>query len=284
MTYVILFIFGLAIGSFFNVVARRYDGEHFVFDAKEIGGRSRCPHCRKNLRWFELIPLLSFLAQGARCRHCKKPISIAYPIVELLMGLVFLGVVWRAAALYDIHAWTFVPIATLWVAAFSALFLIAYIDIRLGIVPDELTAFLALCAIGIVAFTASSGGAPVSLIGPFWVSWGFQFSAWMNAVIGAIAGVIIFGGLWLGTRGRGMGMGDVKLSLPLGFMFGWPGIIFVSMAAFIIGAVFGVGAIVAHRKTIKSAIPFGPFLALGAAVIFFAGAPLMAWYFGLLGI
>jgi prepilin signal peptidase PulO-like enzyme (type II secretory pathway) len=279
-----LFVFGLAIGSFFNVVARRYDGEHFVFDSKEIGGRSRCPHCRTNLQWFELVPLLSFLVQGGRCRHCKKSISVAYPIVELLTGLLFVGVVWRVAVFYDAGAWTFLWISALWVAAFSILFLISYIDIRLGIVPDELAVLFGIFVIGIAAFSAAAGVAPISLIGPFWTSWGFQFSAWANAFIGAVVGLAIFGGLWLGTRGRGMGMGDVKLSAPLGFLFGWPGAIFVAMAAFIIGAVFGIAAIVAHRKTMKSAIPFGPFLALGAAVIFFAGVPLMAWYFGLMGV
>lgn len=283
-TDIILFIFGVAIGSFFNVVARRYDGEHFVFDAKEIGGRSHCPHCKTTLRWFELVPLFSFLVQGGRCRHCKRTISVAYPIVELLMGLLFVAVPLRAALLYDVHAWTFAPAAALWVAAFSILFLISYIDIRLGIVPDELTVIFAIFALGIVALTAAGGGAPLPLIGPFWVSWGLQFSAWANAAAGAVVGLVIFGGLWLGTRGRGMGMGDVKLSVPLGLLLGWPAVIFMAMASFVVGAAFGVAAIAVHRKTMKSEIPFGPFLAFGAALVFFAGVPIMAWYFGLMRI
>ena len=281
---IVLFVFGLVIGSFFNVVARRYDGEHFVFDSKEIGGRSRCPHCRTTLLWFELVPLMSFFAQGGRCRHCKRSISVAYPIVEFLMGLLFVLVPWRAVAFYDVHGLTFAPIAGLWVSVFSILFLISYIDIRLGIVPDELTVLFAVFALGIVALSAASAGAPVSFIGSFWNSWGFQFSAWANAAMGAVVGLIIFGGLWLGTRGRGMGMGDVKLAIPLGFLFGWPGVVFVATAAFVIGAVFGVSAIVVHRKTMRSAVPFGPFLALGATAIFFFGVPVMAWYFGLLGV
>jgi leader peptidase (prepilin peptidase)/N-methyltransferase len=283
-TGIILFVFGVVFGSFWNVVARRYDGEHFVFDPKEIGGRSHCPHCRKTLSWFELIPLVSFFAQGGRCRHCGKPISAAYPAVEALMGFLFVAVAWRAMPLYDVNVWTLTPSVALWIAAFSILFLISYIDIRLGIVPDELTIGFGLCALGIVWLQSVSGAVPLLLAGPFWASWGFQFSAWANAALGAAVGLAIFGGLWLGTRGRGMGMGDVKLSVPLGFLFGWPSILFAAMASFIIGASFGVGAILARQKTMKSAIPFGPFLAVGAGIVFLVGAPIMAWYFGFMGV
>lgn len=98
MIFFVLFVFGLVIGSFLNVVSLRYDGGRFIFDPRVIGGRSHCPHCKKTLRWFELVPLASFLAQGGRCRSCKAKLSIQYPIVELLYGATFVLVPWRAAA------------------------------------------------------------------------------------------------------------------------------------------------------------------------------------------
>ena len=81
MLWAILFVFGLAIGSFLNVVILRYDGEKFLFDAKALGGRSHCMHCGKTLRWFELVPVVSFLVQGGRCRHCGTRLSAQYPAV-----------------------------------------------------------------------------------------------------------------------------------------------------------------------------------------------------------
>ena len=86
---IILFFFGAAVGSFINVLATRYDPAAFLFSRRVIGGRSHCPGCGKTLRWFELIPLFSFLVQGGRCRRCKKRLSIQYLIVELLSGLIF---------------------------------------------------------------------------------------------------------------------------------------------------------------------------------------------------
>ncbi len=95
MEWLILFVFGLAIGSFLNVVALRYDGERSLFDAGPVSGRSYCPHCGRTLRWFELVPLVSFIMQGAKCRRCHAPISFQYPLVELISGLVFVFVPWH---------------------------------------------------------------------------------------------------------------------------------------------------------------------------------------------
>jgi len=102
----------------------------------------------------------------------------------------------------------------------------------------------------------------------------------LGRVIGALVGLLVIGGLWLITRGRGMGFGDVKFSLPLGLLFGWPDILGVLCASFVTGAVVGIVAIVARRKTMASAIPFGPFLAVGSALIFFFALPLIQWWFG----
>ncbi len=272
---IILFIFGIAIGSFLNVVILRYDGEHFLFDTKMIGGRSHCMHCKQTLRWFELVPIVSFLIQGGRCRRCKARLNIQYPIVELLSGLIFmfvplaLGIDAGVISASGI-ATPLIIIAALWVAAFEALLVTAVIDIRLGIIPDEGNIFLGVIAIFLIILSAGYFGG--------------QESAVMAKIIGAVAGGAFFALLIAITRGKGMGMGDLKLAIPLGLLFGWPNIVFVTVFAFVIGAVVGVIEIVFGKNSMKGTLPFGPFLALGAATVFFWGPAIFTWYMSLLGI
>jgi prepilin signal peptidase PulO-like enzyme (type II secretory pathway) len=280
----ILFLFGIAFGSFFNVVAMRYDGEHSVFSPEKIGGRSHCSHCGKTLRWFELIPLVSFVIQGGRCRSCGTRLSYAYPVVELLTGIIFVAVPWRIAMFYSVPTGTLTAIAALWVVIFCILLLMAEIDLRLGIIPDEL--IVLLLGVGIVLIlilqNATAGPGSFLLLPPM----GLDANAgiWLGHIVGALVGVGFFGGLWLLTKGKGMGLGDVKLALPLGLLLGWPDTIAAFMAAFVIGAIAGIAAIFARRKTMKSAIPFGPFLALGVFVIFFWGQVIIEWYLRIAGI
>jgi len=313
MISVVLFIFGLCVGSFLNVVALRYDGEHFVFDPKIIGSprtkpgesgsdRSRCPHCGKVLHWYELVPIVSFVVQEGKCRGCKAKIGWHYPAVELVTGLIFVAVPWRLVP----GPWSLIPcasslihvpcpmslvpglwfLALLWILAFLFLLLISYIDILLGIIPDELEIMLGISALGIVALESIGNwklGIGNSFLGPYASVFGFQQNLWTSHLIGAVAAFAFFELLVLITRGRGMGMGDVKLALPLGFLFGWPDIIVAVMAAFILGAIAGGSGILLGKKTMRATLPFGPFLAAGAAFIFFFGLPVAQWYFGLMG-
>jgi prepilin signal peptidase PulO-like enzyme (type II secretory pathway) len=269
VTIIILFVFGIIFGSFLNVVILRYDGEHFLLDTKMLGGRSHCMHCKATLRWFELVPLFSFLIQGGRCRRCKAPLSFQYPIVELLSGLLFVFVplamgVFGAAAVVSMFA------AILWVSIFEALLVMAVIDIRLGIIPDEINLFLTVAGIALAIIATASLGGQESVI-------------WAK-LIGAVVAGAFFGALIAITRGKGMGMGDLKLVIPLGLIFGWPEIILVMMLSFVIGAAVGIFAIIRGKKSMKGTLPFGPFLALAAAAVFFWGTPIINWYFSLLGI
>lgn len=285
--YVILFIFGLAIGSFLNVVALRYDGDHFLFDPKMIGGRSHCPHCKTTLRWFELFPLFSFLFQGGKCRTCKVKLGIQYPMMELLSGIIFVAVPLRFSFVSYLvaHPSDFLLLSALWIVVFEVLLLISYIDILLGIIPDELN--LALLVVGFldVFFLAKDFGiGNSSFFGIFAVIFGLQTNVWINHLVGALFGVIFFGALVAVTRGRGMGMGDVKFALPLGLLFGWPDILIIAMIAFILGGGFGLIAIFTGKKTMKSAVPFGPFLVVAVVIAFFWGSFLLNGYLHIMGI
>ena len=253
MIWFILFIFGTAIGSFINVVATRYDGDHFLLANKVIGGRSHCSGCKKTLRWFELVPLFSFIAQGARCRRCHASLSFQYPLAELISGAIFVFVpfVFGLAVLPSV----------IWVLVFESLLLMSLIDIELGIIPDEINIFLgvlgALLAIDSMA---------------------------ESRIIGALVAGAFFGALILITKGKGMGMGDLKLVVPLGLLFGWPAITIVLMFAFFTGAAIGLLSIAFKKNTMKGTLPFGPFLATSAAIVFFWGPGLVQWYASLLGL
>ena len=264
----LLFLLGLCVGSFLNVVALRYDGEHFVFNPKIIGGRSRCPSCGKTLRWYELVPLLSFIVQRAACRNCGAKIGWRYPAIELLSGFIFVAVPWQLSQGQGASSQ---GIEILWIVSFLILLLISYIDIRLGVIPDELEVLLGVCAIGIVLLQPACALrlAPCNL---------------SSHIIGAVVGFAFFELLVLVTRGKGMGMGDVKFALPLGFLFGWPDILPVVGSAFVFGALVGTAGIVLKKKTMGATLPFGPFLALGAAFVFFLGLPVAQWYFRMVGI
>jgi prepilin signal peptidase PulO-like enzyme (type II secretory pathway) len=263
---VILFAFGLAIGSFLDVVALRYDGKRFLLSAKLIGGRSHCEQCKKTLRWFELIPLASFALQGGRCRRCKARLSVQYPVVELLSGIIFVSVPF-ALDIGAIAGPPLVLLAALWIVIFETLLIMTLIDIRLGIIPDEINILLAIAGVLFLLIPAPLDAAAV-----------------LVKIIAALGAGAFFALLIAVTRGKGMGMGDLKLAVPLGLLFGWPEIALVLMAAFVIGAVVGVIAVVRGTNSMKGTLPFGPFLALGAVTAFFWGAPIIGWYLSLLGV
>jgi prepilin signal peptidase PulO-like enzyme (type II secretory pathway) len=287
MVWLILFVFGAAIGSFLNVVALRYDGEKFLFSPKLIGGRSHCPHCKKILQWFELIPLISFIIQGGKCRNCGARISFRYPIMELISGAIFVFVPLRlSSALYlASHSSALIGFSVIWIIAFETLLLIGYIDLLLGIIPDELNITLGILGLIEIFFIAQTFGiGNPSFFGPYATIFGLQSNVWVDHIVGALFGVGLFGGLVAVTRGKGMGMGDVKLALPLGLLFGWPDIMFLTGFAFVIGGIYGMFAVTVGKKTMKSAVPFGPFLVLGAAIAFFWGSALFNWYFHMIGL
>ena len=253
MVTALSFLFGLALGSFLHVLVSRYDPERFLLTPATLGGRSYCPHCKRTLAWYELVPLLSFLVQRGRCRACGAKISWSYFGVELACGLL--------VALVPMGL-PLVP-AILWTAVFLILLLITLIDMRLQIIPDELSAALAILGIGLVL----AGGAPFD--------WPGHFGAGLGAAL-------FFAALIAITRGKGMGWGDVKLAFVLGLVFGWPDTLLLVMLAFVIGAAVGVALIIARSKNLKSALPFGPFLALAALIVFFFGQSIIGGYLRLL--
>lgn len=238
-----LFLLGLAVGSFLNVVALRYKPGAWIFTKDIFWGRSHCPKCQQNLRWYELVPILSFFIQLGRCRHCHQLITWQYPIVELISGLVFVSVPLYLSSPF------------IWIMAILTLTLIALIDYRLSIIPDQLNWFLAF--LGLAFFGLNS-------------IWGFLFGA-------GIFALIIFTYYQL-TKVHGMGFGDLKLAAALGFLFGWPKIVLIVALAFVIGGLWAAVLLLAKRKAVRDSLPLGPFLVIAAILIMFIGDNLIRFY------
>jgi prepilin signal peptidase PulO-like enzyme (type II secretory pathway) len=293
----LLFAFGTILGSFLNVVTLRYAPEGRLFSPADIGGRSRCPHCKKTLAWYELIPLLSFLVQRGECRSCSARLSFQYPALECAAGLVVAGVpavlisFWSVSPqlffLLQAPWWSYV-LAVLWIAISLLLLVVLVVDLRHLIIPNGLnlaigivgacvTAVLALAAGSFPPFRESFLAQYQLLLSPFSMG---AASVLLNHLIGAIVGWGLFFLLHLIARGRAMGMGDVKLALALGLALGWPDIGLAIALSFIIGGAWGAFALIFRARRFGDRVPFGPFLVLGALLTLALGSSLMGWYFG----
>ncbi|MBM3256978.1 MAG: hypothetical protein FJY98_01460 [Candidatus Liptonbacteria bacterium] len=290
MQHLFLFVAGAAFGSFLNVLVFRYDPEKFLFSKKAVGfrpsgsidpegGRSRCLHCSHRLRWFELIPLVSFFIQRGRCRRCHARVSFQYPLVEILSGLIFVAVPWRIASLFPLLTpFHFLLFSVIWIVTLWVLLLMAVIDFRTTIIPDEIHFLLlgaALC-LALIPFTFGVTGG--SVLGAYSLLFGVSSLAWVNKLIGILIGGLGMAFILVVTRGKGIGMGDVKLSAALGALFGWPDILVLLGGAFVFGAVAGLLSMAFGGKTLKSALAFGPFIALSAVLLFFGGFEFVGWY------
>ncbi len=298
MGVVILFVLGTAIGSFLNVVILRYNPEsnptQKLFTG--INGRSHCMTCGKILHWYELIPLLSFIIQLGRCRSCKTRLSLQYPIVEFLAGLIFVLVPYVLLPIGGMAA-SYASI-TIWIFVLLTLLLISVIDFHLYIIPDGLN--LTLFALAIANFInlhfKGSFGVPEnnlyhSIIGTHAAVSGtllgtkatFLFfisqNIWLNFLLGGIFGAVFFGAIYFLSGGRAMGFGDVKMALAAGLLLGLPDMILATMLAFITGAISGLFLMIRSKKGMKDHLPFGPFIALGITLVFFFGYDIVDGYF-----
>ncbi|MCT9821613.1 prepilin peptidase [Microbacterium sp. W1N] len=269
-------LLGLIIGSFLNVVIYR------VPAGIPLTRPSQCPHCDAPVRPWQNVPVLSWLLLRGKCANCTSPISVRYPLVELATGGAFAGVVWmllgndafRLASFAQrpeggALAFALIAIAFLYLAAISIALTMIDLDTRRLPNAIVLPSYVVLA----VLFTgACLAGAP-----------------WEALLRAAVGGAALFAFYWVlrFAKPGGMGGGDVKLAGVLGMALGWVGwgtLIVGAFAAFLVGGVIGIGMMLAHRATRKTAIPFGPFMVLGAWIGIVAGESIARWYTGLLGV
>lgn len=238
---IFVFLFGLIIGSFINVLADRLPED------KSIGGRSYCPRCQKVLGWYDLFPVVSFLFLGGHCRYCRQKISWQYPIVELATaGLFLLIFKWQFS---DAGQWSVLNF--FYFLFITACLLVIFIsDLKYYIIPDQIIYAAAI-------FTVVYQG------------WFFRDLLWNNLTAAFLAGGFFLTLIFV-SHGAWMGWGDVKLALVMGLILGWPKILLALFLAFFAGAAVGLGLILFGRKNWKSEIPFGTFLSAGAFLILLA--------------
>lgn len=238
-------VLGLLLGSFLNVCITRWPSRQSV-----VKPRSRCPRCSNPIAWYDNIPVVSWLVLGARCRHCKLPIPVLYPLVELVTGVIWFWAAWHYG----------LSVEMLRAALFFTILLgIAMTDAREYIIPDEFS--LGGTALGIAL--AFAGG----------------LLAWPQSLLGAAVG---FGVLWLvGVAGSklfgqdAMGGGDVKMMAMIGAFLGWQGVFLTLFLGALLGVlIFGPMKLMGREKL----VPFGIFLAIGAVATWFFGAGIVDWY------
>lgn len=241
--FIIMFLFGLIVGSFLNVVIFRFGfSEH-------SRARSGCQSCNKPLRWFELIPVVSFFIQKGKCRGCGSSLSPQYPLVELATAILFVLTLWVSAPLFTIASWVAVGAFLLFVSAFVAL--LVY-DIKHTLVPLPFAWALIGSALVIRLADAFSVGHALPLY---------------DGIIGALVLGALFTFIVIVTKGKGMGVGDIYVAVALGLLFGVVEGVEVAMLAFWIGALVGTVLLVLKKNaTMKTEVPFVPFLFIAFCV------------------
>lgn len=242
-----LFVLGTIFGSFFNVVGLRLPKKQTI-----TTDRSHCPNCQSQLSWYELIPIISYFIQAGKCRHCRTNISINYPIVELITGILF-------AYCYVMIGMNIELVKALLFISMSIIVVIT--DMRYMIIPNNvLLFFLPLFII-------------MNVLSPL--------DPWWSAITGAIIGGAIIFIIILLSRG-GMGAGDMKLFFVLGLVLGMKSTILALFLASIFGAVIGSVLLLLKIIRRKQPVPFGPFIILGALLAYFYGESIIEWYWNIL--
>ncbi len=240
-TFILLFLFilGVSIGSFLNVLIDRW------ITGESILGRSYCDYCKKQIPWYDLIPILSFVILKGKTRCCHKKISFYYPVVEAITGILF------------VLTWVYLPTGTtvllkiLYIAIISLLIVIFFSDLKYQIITDESQILLLIFTFLIYLMSKMSIE---------------QIFVYLLSAIGVMLPIL---SLFLITKGKGMGFGDVKFALNMGFLLGFKKGLIALYVAFILGASVSLVLLLLQKKDWKSKIAFGPFLVLGVFIMMF---------------
>lgn len=230
------FVVGAVLGSLILALADR------SLTGRTFWGRSYCEYCKHKLRWYDLLPVISFLLLGGKCRYCRKKISLEYLVVEVVMGLL-IAFLFSRTALFDL------PFQIFFIAVLAILFLT---DLKKMLIPDRIV----IPAI-IIALLAHPD---------------------LNSILSGLAIAGFFYALILLTKGKGMGGGDVKLGGFIGLGLGFPLSLLALVLAFVTGAVYSLGLILLGKKHFGQTIAFGPFLVIGSLIALFWGDQILAWY------
>lgn len=248
MLNLFVLIFGASLGSFLNVCIYRLPRSQSL-----IRPRSMCPSCGAKIAFYDNVPVLSYLLLWGRCRHCKTTISFRYPVVELAAGLFAVAVLNQYGFTWD---------ALCRYALVAALLIVIFVDIDYQIIPNVIT----------------YPGIMIGFISSFFLQEITYKESLMGIVLGGGLLLVVAYGYYFVTKKEGMGGGDVKLLAMVGAFLGWKAVIFTMFVGSAVGSVLGIMLALRSAKGRKTAVPFGPFLSLGALLFMFYGHRIINWY------
>lgn len=246
LLYIIVFLYGIVIGSFLNVLIYRVPKKENIAMT-----RSHCMSCGYQLRWYDLIPLFSFMALGGKCRKCKENISVQYPLIEGLNGVLYLAVAFK-------YGWSVESV--LYCLLFSALLTLSVIDFRTYEIPIGFNLFI--LALGLIRLVT-------------------DLSNWLEYAIGLIAVSLFLYVIYRVSGGAAIGGGDVRLMAATGLLLGWR----LNILAFVFGCILGSVIHVLRMRLTKAdhVLAMGPYLALGTAIAVMWGNEFLSWYLRAMG-
>ena len=253
-----IFLTGLCVGSFLNVCIYRIPLEKSI-----VFPPSSCPGCNARLHEKDLVPVASYILLGGKCRYCKSKISLQYPLIELLTGILWLAVYLKFGFTVETAAFIYL---------FSILTAIFFIDLKHMIIPNGLV------------LLAIAGGALIfvyNLFKPFTL---FQSTYWYTPLIGMFSAsgilfIVSIIGFLIYKNDGAMGMGDVKLFIPIGMFLGWKLALFALFVSIMAGGIISIFLLIFKIKDRKSAIPFGPFIIIGTFIAVMYGSTILNWNF-----
>jgi len=248
----LVFMFGMCIGSFLNVCIYRLPSSMSIINPS----RSLCPQCNSAIQFYDNIPVFSYLWLKGRCRNCKASISLRYPLVELMTGILAIAILFMFGLTLE---------GVVYFIFISSLLVITFIDIDHKIIPDMITL----------------PGIPIGLAASFVLPDMTFKSSILGLIVGGGSLLLVAWTYSLITHKEGMGGGDIKLLGMIGTFIGWKGVIFTIFAASLTGTLVGIIVMLLKGKNLKFAIPFGPFLSIGAMSYVFFGEKVLFWYFHL---
>lgn len=253
LAFLIVFItiLGFNIGSFLNVLIYRIPNEIPFWK-----GRSFCPCCKAPIKWYDNIPILSFIILRGKCRNCKEKISFIYPLTESLTGVVFFLIAFFT--LDKSLSWQSILQTVFYLMLFASLITLSFIDFNTLEIPDRFIIFQILLS-------------PLFFL--------FEDIIWWERLIGLAAASLPLLLLFVATRGNGIGFGDVKLMFSVGIILGWKLSLFALAVGFVIGGIVGIVLLARKKATGQTEMCFGPFLSIGILVAVLFGNQLLALMF-----
>lgn len=244
--YIIIFLYGLLIGSFLNVCIYRIPRNENI-----VTTRSHCMHCGTQIKWYDLVPFFSFIILGGKCRKCKTRLSLQYPLVELFNALLY-------CSIFLVNGFNFVSV--IYCLVTSALLVLSIIDFRTYEIPFGINVFIGILGL---------------------IRMGLDWTDWVNYVLGFCTVSLFLLLLYFLTKGRGIGGGDIKLMAAAGLVLGWK----LILLAFILGCLLGSVLHVIRMRVSKAdrVLAFGPYLAMGIFVSMLYGEIFINWYLHICG-